>query len=252
LPCSIQDEARFLALGFPPDRLFTTGNIKLDVHIEMLDGAALARLRQELGLQTGLVLLGSSTWPGEEAALLAAWKAARSAGIDCSLLLVPRHAERRGEIEQTLRDAQVTFHFRSQGVAASPVDVAVGDTTGELRKLTQLADLVFIGKSLPPNEGGQTPVEAAALEKPILYGPAMSNFRLIAAELANGGAALVVSDAAELQQRVLELLRSPDRRAAMSKAAGQWQRTNSGAVDRTIAIIREELAKPSAPPRPST
>jgi 3-deoxy-D-manno-octulosonic-acid transferase len=243
LPCSAQDEGRFRALGFPAGRLFTTGNIKLDLQLETLEQGARAQLRKELGLGTGLVILGSSTWPGEEAALLAAWKAARTDGIDCSLLLVPRHAERRGEIEQMLGDAQVAYHFRSRGAAVSLVDVAVADTTGELRKLTQLADLVFVGKSLPPNEGGQTPVEAAALEKPLLFGPGMSNFRLIAADLVNEGAALVVSDATEVQRQVVELLRSPSKRASMSKAAGHWQRRNSGAVERTIAVIREELAK---------
>jgi hypothetical protein len=55
----------------------------------------------------------------------------------------------------------------------------VGDTTGELRKFTQLADVVFVGKSLAPHDGGQTPVEAAVLGKPLLHGPHMTNFREI-------------------------------------------------------------------------
>mgnify|MGYP003490228587 CR=1 FL=1 len=55
-------------------------------------GLALAPLA---GARAGLVLLGSSTWPGEETALLTALKAAREQGLKVSLLLVPRHAERR-------------------------------------------------------------------------------------------------------------------------------------------------------------
>jgi predicted nucleic acid-binding Zn finger protein len=88
-----------------------------------------------------------------------------------------------------LRRGGLRFHFRSRGPAQSDVDVAVADTTGELRKLAQLADIVFVGKSLPPHTEGQTPVEAAALEKPILFGPGMSNFHWISRELLARGAA---------------------------------------------------------------
>ncbi len=242
LPCSAQDEARFRELGVPGEKIFTTGNIKLDVHIAPLGDAERARLRGELGLPAGLVLLGSSTWPGEEEALLDALRLTRERGVRCALLLVPRHAERRGEIERLLRRSGLRFHFRSQGGAAGEVDVAVGDTTGELRKLTQLADLVFVGKSLAPHTEGQTPVEAAALEKPILFGPGMSNFRLIARDLVARGAAREVADPAALVADAQELLRDATRREALAAAAGQWRRENGGAVERTLKVIREELA----------
>lgn len=243
LPCSAQDEARFRELGVPAEKIFTTGNIKLDVQIPPLAEAERARLRAELGLPAGLVLLGSSTWPGEEEALLEALRLTRERGVRCTLLLVPRHAERRGEIERLLRRSGLKFHFRSHGAAPSEVDVAVGDTTGELRKFTQLADLVFVGKSLPPHTEGQTPVEAAALEKPILFGPGMGNFRLIARDLVARGAAHQVADATALGAEVQELLRDGTRREALAAAAAQWRRDNGGAVGRTLGVIREELAK---------
>jgi 3-deoxy-D-manno-octulosonic-acid transferase len=167
----------------------------------------------------------------------------RERGVRCTLLLVPRHAERRGEIERLLRRTGLKFHFRSHGVASGEIDVAVGDTTGELRKFTQLADLVFVGKSLPPHTEGQTPVEAAALEKPILFGPGMGNFRLIARDLVARGAAHVVADAAALTAEVQELMRNATQREALAAAAAQWRRDNGGAVERTLALIREEMAK---------
>ena len=187
LASSTQDESRFAELGFPRERLQTTGSIKLDVTIPPLSGEEKAQLRRELGLSAGLVLMGSSTWPGEEAALLDALRQTRGRGHTCSLLIVPRHAERRPEIEQLLAGSGLGFHFRTSGAAAGEVDVAVADTTGEMRRLLQLADLIFVGKSLPPHTEGQTPVEAAALEKPILFGPGMGNFRLIARDLLDRG-----------------------------------------------------------------
>ncbi len=243
LACSHHDAARFRELGFSAARMLTTGNIKLDLKIPRLTDRERVQLRRELGLGDGLVLLGSSTWPGEETALLDAWKAVKAQGVDCSLLIVPRHAERRPELERLMREAQQPVHFRSRGPATTKVDVAIGDTTGELRKFTQLADLVFVGKSLPPNEGGQTPVEAAALEKPMLFGPQMTNFRIIARELVERGAAHQVADSAALKNEVLTLLSDGVQRQAMATEAGRWQRENAGAVERTLDVIREELAK---------
>ncbi len=244
LPGSTQDEARFRELGVTAEKITTTGNIKLDVPIVALTGAERTQLRRELGLPDGsFVVLGSSTWPGEEEALLGALQRARAAGLRCSLLLVPRHAERRTEVERVVAATGLRFHFRSRGAASAEVDVAVADTTGELRRLTQLADVVFVGKSLAPHTEGQTPVEAAALEKPILFGSGMGNFRELSRDLVARGAAREIADAAALGLAVEELLRDPARRTDLAVAAGRWRRENAGAVERTLAVLRAELAK---------
>lgn len=243
LPASALDEARLLELGVPRERLQTTGNIKLDVHIAPLDQTERKQLRQELGLPDLPIVLGSSTWPGEEAALVASLQHARTLGQGCSLLLVPRHAERRAEIEKLLVASGLRYHFRSRGNSPGQVDVAVADTTGELRRLTQLAELVFVGKSLPPHGEGQTPVEAAALQKPILFGPGMANFRAIASELLACGAAQQVPNSAELPEAITRLLQSADRRENLAREAAAWHRANAGAIDRTLQSINARLAR---------
>ncbi len=241
--CAAQrDEQRFRALGFAAERLQTTGNLKLDVTIPELEANARAQLRRELGLPAdGLVLLGSSTWPGEETALLDAWQAARAQGLAVSLLLVPRHAERREELQTLLNARGCTYHLRSRGVAPTTVEVAVGDTTGELRNLTQLADLVFVGKSLAPHDGGQTPVEAALLGKPVLHGPAMSNFRDIVRSLTEAGAVRQVATAAALTSAAMELLTDSVRRNDLARAARGWSAVNRGATARTLQEIAAAL-----------
>lgn len=244
LPSSELDARRFVELGFPAERMVTTGNIKLDVSIKRLTEEEKRSLRRDLGLPESVPLvLGSSTWPGEEAVLLEAWHRLRSEGFVCALLLVPRHAERRGEISQLLTEAGVTFHLRSTGVAPRQVEVAVGDTTGELRAFTQLADVVFVGKSLPPHHEGQTPVEAAVLGKAIVHGPQLTNFRVIAEELQAEGAARAVRDAGEVAPTLAELMKSQGRRDAMGAAAQAWHRRNQGAVARTVAIIHAEFTR---------
>jgi 3-deoxy-D-manno-octulosonic-acid transferase len=244
LAASAQDADRFRELGFPGERITLTGNIKLDVDIPRLAEADRAALRRELGLPASrLILIGSSTWPGEEEALVSTLAAARARGVDCSLLIVPRHAERRAEIEKLLGATGLSFHLRSRGPAPSEVDVAVGDTTGELRRLTQVADLVFVGKSLAPHTEGQTPVEAAALGKPILFGPGMANFRAIERDLLARGAARTVASPADLAGQASALLLDPPARASLAGAAARWAADNRGGVESTLAAIRAEISR---------
>ena len=158
-------------------------------------------------------------------------------------MIVPRHAERRTEIEKLLSGYALSHHFRSRGPAPGPVDICVADTTGELRKLTQVADIVFVGKSLPPHTEGQTPVEAAALGKPLVMGTGMANFRQIASELATGGAALRAASAADLAAAIGSLLRDMALRERLSEAALRWHMENSGALSRTLEVLRSELAR---------
>ncbi|MFT3781276.1 MAG: glycosyltransferase N-terminal domain-containing protein [Nibricoccus sp.] len=243
LPCSEHDAARFRELGFPPDRINVTGNIKLDLTIPSLSDEGKAKLRSELGFGSEPILLGSSTWPGEELAVVEAYKRLRTEGVNCRLLIVPRHAERRGEVEDVVRGSGLNYHFRSRGLAAQPVEICVADTTGELRKLSQLAAVIFVGKSLPPHDQGQTPVEAAALGKPILFGPKMTNFFAIAEELKACGAARVVHNADDLFAEAKAILADPAKGEAMSAAARAWHRANQGAVSRTLEIVRQDLGQ---------
>jgi 3-deoxy-D-manno-octulosonic-acid transferase len=87
------------------------------------------------------------------------------------------------------------------------VEVTLADTTGELRRLTALASVVFVGKSLSPHREGQTPIEAAAAGKAIVMGDGMSNFREASRELVAAGAARTVVDRAELERAIESWLR---------------------------------------------
>lgn len=244
LACSEHDAERFQAIGFTRAAITTTGNIKLDVSIPLLSDGEKTALRRELGFGDEPVLLGSSTWPGEEEVLIDIFKALRADDRAVRLLIVPRHAERRAEIEALLQASGCNHHLRSRGAAPAgvAVEIAVGDTTGELRNFTQLADLVFVGKSLPPHHEGQTPVEAAALGKPVLFGPELTNFKVIARDMRAAGAALSVADGDGLRSAVISLWADPSARGRMAAAAQDWKRSNEGALSRTLAVIREELA----------
>lgn len=248
LVSSQNDLDRLLAIGADPVRTTLCGNLKFDTPVgPVLNEDERLQLRQELGLnadtessETPLVLLGSSTWPGEEALLLETLMAAREQGLAVKLLIVPRHAERRAEIRSVLNGAPLRVHFRhGNPPPEAPVDVAVADTTGELTRLSQVADLVFIGKSLPPNQGGQTPIEAAALGLPIIYGPNMTNFRDVTRSLERNSAALRVEDAEAARAELLRLLADAKGRASLGQRARDWHASNRGALGRALAAIYE-------------
>lgn len=233
---SDQDRARLIQLGANQAQIGSTGSIKFDVSMgARLDKTAHRALRDELGFAgepdkaAPFVLLGSSTWPGEEAALLRIQANAIAQGVDCRLLLVPRHAERRAEIVDLLNLQPLLWQQRSKHIPADKtVEVYLADTTGELSYLTQIADLAFIGKSLPPNSGGQTPIEAAGLGIPILMGPNMNNFKTVTDSLIRSGAARIAETEETLEGLVLNLMKDRTARAAMGQAGRDWHAKNQG------------------------
>lgn len=245
---SEHDASRLEALGLPAGNIQTPGSIKLDVPLpDTLEADRLSALRAELGFspadgQSPFILLGSSTWPGEEAILINITKRLRSEGQDIRLLIVPRHAERGPEIRRLLEQQDLPWHQRSSGsTPESDICIHLADTTGELSRLSQIADLAFIGKSLPPNDGGQTPIEAAGLGIPLLLGPNMSNFKLIAASLLQEGAAMPVTDEATMEAAIRRLRADEPGRKTMSEAGRLWHQRNRGSSQRIAEHILEDL-----------
>jgi 3-deoxy-D-manno-octulosonic-acid transferase len=244
---SEEDSRRLMSLGAEPASVDVTGNLKFDVASEgpLSPGERLV-LRHALGfdgIERSFVLLGSSTWEGEEELLLEVVKSLRSEGLDARLLLAPRHAERRDAVVRLLAASGLPFHQRStQGThAAVGTVVHFADTTGELRQLTRAADLAFCGKSLAPHDGGQTPVECAAAGVPVVYGPRMTNFKAICQGLEQAGAARKADDEAAVRSALLALARDAASRTRMGQAGMEWHASNRGASHRTAQAILAQL-----------
>jgi 3-deoxy-D-manno-octulosonic-acid transferase len=244
LAISEHDAQRFEAIGVERSKMVVTGNLKLDVSIgDRLSQSDRAAMKTRLGLDEGFVLLGSSTWPGEEVALLETFKHLRKKLPDCRLMLVPRHAERRGEVRTLLESSAAGFnwHFKSEGDPDGDVDILVGDTSGELRVLTQLADLAFIGKSLPPHKEGQTPIECGLLGVPMVFGPGMNNFLSIREGLLESGSAEELPDEEALQSRLVALALDEKARESQKRNQEVWAKNSRGALERTVEEIDKLL-----------
>jgi len=218
--------------------------MKTDIDIQpILDVAARSNLKEQIGFADQFVLVGSSTWPGEEQMLVEAFRNIRAKLPNSGLLIVPRHGERRDEIRNTLKRTATDFsvHFRSEGKGPSASDILVADTHGELRMFTQIADLAFIGKSLPPHMEGQTPIECGLLGVPAVMGPGMQNFPGVADQLVDCGAAARVRGREEAIEILGDLAVDDDFRLQMETACRDWASANKGATRRTLAEIEGVL-----------
>lgn len=234
------DRDRFIALGAPAERTHTVGSAKYEmVEPDKQAVAAASEALQAAGFPNDAqILLGGSTWPGEEEALIAIYKACRVDRPNLRLVLVPRHAERAPDVQRILDQHGMTYRFR-RPVPNEPdgaPDVYVVNTTGELRNFYACADVIFVGKSLTQH-GGQNVIEPAALGKPLLVGPNMENFPGVMADFLAADAVRQVPDAAALMDAVKALLDDAAERQAMGDRALALVRQQAGAVGRTVESI---------------
>ncbi|MBI4340899.1 MAG: 3-deoxy-D-manno-octulosonic acid transferase [Candidatus Omnitrophica bacterium] len=234
---SREDADRIIALGAPPDRVQVTGSLKWDASRGVRPTAqALRELAVQLGLGGEPLLVAGSTHRGEEAVLLGALKTVRAAHPSARLILAPRHLERVAEVEGLIRRSGLTVTRLSSASSADRWDVGVVETFGQLPQYYSVATVVFIGGSLIPH-GGQNPLEAASLGKPVVFGPSLHNFSAIAHQLLAHHAARQVAHAGELSGLLRELLADPASAAAMGQRAQELTERFQGATQRTVDAV---------------
>jgi len=242
-----QDYERLVALGASP--LPKIGNLKVDVPLpSLLSESARKEQLEALGYipsndREPFVLIGASTWDQEEALLLSIQKRLIESDLPCFLLLVPRHAERRNALLKILEQQSLEWDFATSTEAEKkPNQIFLSDTTGQLTKLLRLADLAFIGKSMPPNQGGQTPIEAAGLGIPTVFGPNMGNFQMIKEQLLQAGASKEVRSETALYEFVRAFIEDPSKRSKMRAAGLTWHQENQGITDYICEQITHQVS----------
>ena len=237
------DKERLESLGLDPQKISLTGNLKLDKDVQpRLSEEEIQGFKTEMGFPPeSRVILGSSTWPGEEMMLCRIFERLAKVFTDLRLLIVPRHAERKAEIVAELEGVDFSKHFRSDGKQAPDgTQIYVADTTGELPMLTQVAEVAFIGKSMPPHREAQSMVECAILGVPAIIGPGYSNFRAIVESLVQGELIQVVETEAALESALREQLMNPELSETRTRAQN-WHNANKGALSKTLELIEENV-----------
>ncbi|MBI4342078.1 MAG: 3-deoxy-D-manno-octulosonic acid transferase [Candidatus Omnitrophica bacterium] len=234
---SEEDAARIIELGAPRDRVQAVGSLKWDASLEAHPGP---ELLQQLAGRLGLngrqaVIVAGSTHRGEEVLLLEAFRTLRAAHPQARLILAPRHLERLAEVEELAQRVGMT-PVRLSGQVPGEWAVGLVDTFGQLPRYYGLASVVFIGGSLIPH-GGQNPLEASSLGKPVVFGPSMHNFEAIAHELLAHRVACQVASGRELATLLDQLIANAPDAQAMGRRAEELVQRHRGATQRTLDAL---------------
>ncbi|NNE92761.1 MAG: hypothetical protein HKN23_14030 [Verrucomicrobiales bacterium] len=240
------DVGRWTSLGVTREKIAVTGSVKFDEDISDKPTDQIAELRawlQEQGVKEGQpILLAGSTHAGEEQLIAKIWKDLKTNENfeKLALVIVPRHAERAGEIVDELNSAGIGSILRKRinRADSSNEPCLIANTTGELRAWFYLADVVVIGKSFI-GIGGQNPVEPVMAGKPVIVGPNMQNFAGVMTDLveAKGIVQLESADPAELTRSIRQLLENQNAAAEMAKRGQIAMNRHRGATERTVQAL---------------
>ncbi|MBU1125957.1 MAG: 3-deoxy-D-manno-octulosonic acid transferase [Candidatus Omnitrophica bacterium] len=239
------DGERLKVLGAREDQVKVTGNMKFDIPLLKPDPHELDLCRRSLGLAPGdKLLVCGSTHPGEEESLVQAYKDLQREFPYLKLLVAPRHPERSPQIKEIVSHAGFHGIFVSKLPFECPTcmtrPVYILDSIGKLIFYYAVADIVFVGGSFI-KKGGHNILEPASLQKPILYGPSMFNFRDISALFIREKGALQVEGPQELVMQIAVLLKDPSQAVRLGARAQELIMKNTGATQKNLEVIRELL-----------
>jgi 3-deoxy-D-manno-octulosonic-acid transferase len=237
------DRQRLLAAGADPARTQAVGSVKFDVAERNAEKEALAAAilaRADMG-KDRVVLVGGSTWPGEEEALLGIYARLRASQPGLRLALIPRHFERGDAVAAAIEQAGFACIRRSRltAGAAPPADgaaVLLVDTTGEMMGFYGNADLVFVGKSLCAH-GAQNMIEPCLCGVATVVGPHTENFRPVMADLLAADALIQVPDAAALERELARLAGDPTARRELGRRAAAAVNRRRGVVGACAGLL---------------
>jgi len=228
------DASRIRDLGAPNGRVAVFGNLKYDA--PRLSGALDPALRRTLETWQPLVV-AASTAEGEEALVLDAFGRLAGSHPGLKLLIAPRRPERFDEVGRALDAAGLTWCRRS-AIGEAPVEgtALLLDSIGELSAIYEFASVVFMGGTLVPH-GGHNILEAARFRKPVVFGPYMDNFRPMANEFLEAGAAVEVSGSDELGRELDHLLSNPELARTIALSGHRLLEKNRGATEAALDAI---------------
>ncbi len=226
------DAQRFKDLGCKSDKVLCTGNVKFDIQLTDELKQSANRFRNLWQLQGRQVWIAASTHPGEEALLLDIHKRLIEQYPDLLMILVPRHPERKKELQQLALDLKLSSALRSQTEGSDSLpQVLIVDTLGELNLFYGLADIAFIGGSLIPH-GGHNPIEPALWNLPILTGSYCHNFSQITQQLVQAGSLVQCQGSGQLLVELGALLQDESAQAFRGGKSSAVLAANQGSLER--------------------
>lgn len=237
-------------------KIAVLGNMKFDLSVSaaFLEQGRLWREAFNQNPRSGIssssrIWAAVSTRDDEEEKILQAWSSAKAhqqLTENDHLLIVPRHPQRFERVVQIItaqgmracrRSAQWQLPLGDSQPQSGVTTVLLGDSLGEMFAYLQMSDLVLIGGSLLPL-GGQNPLEACALGRPVFFGPHMFNFHEIARALKACGAGFEIATIGDWITQGRRCLDDPHELQRRANAAIDFSIVHRGAADRYLEFLK--------------
>jgi len=184
---SEEDAERLARLGVSPERIRVLGDPRYDSVVERIAGVSDGEplLRFGRGAPT---LVAGSTWPEDEAVLLAAFVRVRATHPTARLVLVPHEPTERHLLaaERVAARLRLPAPLRLSR-AEDPVPLLLVDRVGVLARLYGAGSMAYVGGGFG-RAGLHSVLEPAAWGLPVSFGPRWGESRDAAALLQAGAA----------------------------------------------------------------
>ncbi len=241
------DRQRILDAGCAPDKVVVSGSMKFDVAQRApAQEAALKAYVCEHGFALDApILIGGSTWPGEDSVMLRLYSALKAHLPALRLIIAPRHFEKADAVEMSITQAGFACVRKSRNDPAPAPDqeaVILADTTGELMGLFGISTYAFVGKSLCEH-GSQNMIEPCLCGCLTAVGPYTENFRPVMSDLLDAQAIIQAKDEADLTTSMIALINDPNAADALKQRAAETVKKRRG----TTAILAKTILKACVP-----
>ena len=230
------DKSNFASLGVTGDKLTVSGSLKYDIEIpeNIHKTGFFASIPDERP-----VLCVASTHDGEDEKVLSIFGKIKKKIPEILMIIVPRHPERFISVFNLAQKAGYKTANKTDGAIEKTTEIVIGNTMGEMTLYMGVSTIVLMAGSLT-DIGGHNPLEAIAVNKPVITGASIRNFKKIYQELEKADATVVATED-NLADTIIDLLLSHEKRESMNHHAQKVLLNNRGAIDRTIAAITESL-----------
>lgn len=234
---------QLISQGASPQKIIIGGQLEETAQPPYCDD----RDRDEMALVLAArpVWLAAFTTQAEETPIINAHRTAMRLSHRLLLILAPDDPDRGDALAQSLTDkGWIVAQRHLDQDPDENTQIFIADTFDEMGLWLRLAPVCFMGNSLVKDARGVAPGPASALGAAVLHGPYVDGFKTQYARLNGANAAREVADEVALALAVQELL-APDKAAEMAHAG--WEITTSGAeaMERTMALIYNEINQPS-------
>lgn len=240
---SATDKARLEYMGAKRDKVEVMGNLKYDIKIANKTDSKIDEWHQNLKNKKTLIF-AISTHKGEEEILLKAFNEIKRKKAKQNFLLViaPRHPDRFIEVKNLLANQSISFGSFSEleDFSAANNEVLVVDTFGKVIDFIRVSDICFIGGTMV-EFGGHNILEVAANKKPLISGSFYKNLEVLYKSFKQKKAIVIVKDADELVNSILEIIDNPLASQRQIAAAYKCFKGQQGATEKLYLKIKDAL-----------